>query len=161
MRLQSNCLMFHLSKPQNKDYIACMLSSSRFIVAIHSLVILARNWGKGPVCSKMIAASVDTNPVVIRRLMSSLESANLVKSVAGRTGGFALAKQSDQITLADIYQSVEDVTVFRMHKVDSHSDCPVAAQMAKILMPKLKLAEEALRLSLGNTTLKDVEATIQ
>jgi Rrf2 family protein len=138
-----------------------MLSSSRFIVAIHSLVILARNAGKGPVCSKMIAESVKTNPVVIRRLMSSLESANLVNAVAGRSGGFALARDSNDISLADIYSSVEDETVFRMHKTDPESLCPVAAQMAKVLMPRLKVAEEALAQALKQTTLEEIAATIQ
>ncbi len=46
-----------------------MLSSSRFIVAVHALSVLARFSGRGPVCSAMVAESVHTNPVVIRRLM--------------------------------------------------------------------------------------------
>jgi predicted transcriptional regulator len=65
-----------------------MLSSSRFVVAIHALSVLARSAGKGPVCSTAIAGSVHTNPVVIRRLMSELEKSAIVKSTAGRTGGF-------------------------------------------------------------------------
>jgi Rrf2 family protein len=137
-----------------------MLSSSRFIVAIHSLVILARNWGKGPVCSKSIASSVETNPVVIRRLMSLLESAQLVKAVAGRTGGFELAREASSISLADIYSSVEHDTVFRMHKPDTESECPVAAQMAKVLVPKLKMAETAMTQMLSRTALSEVVATI-
>ena len=60
-----------------------MLSSSRFLVAIHVLSMLAHKSGAGPVCSSVIATSVNTNPVVIRRLMSQLEKANLVTSVAG------------------------------------------------------------------------------
>ena len=63
-----------------------MLSSSRFIVAVHALSVLARFTGKGPVCSATVAESVHTNPVVIRRLMTELEKADLVRSVAGRSG---------------------------------------------------------------------------
>ena len=101
-----------------------MLSSSRFIVAIHALSVLARHANKGPVCSSTIATSVDTNPVVIRRLMAELEKAKLVRATAGRSGGFELERDADGITLADIYQAVEDETVFRMHKTDPEFEMP-------------------------------------
>lgn len=137
-----------------------MLSSSRFIVAIHALSVLARAAGKGPVCSNMVARSVHTNPVVIRRLMSELEKARLVRSVAGRAGGFELDRHADAITLADVYKAVEDETVFRMHKTDPHAECPVAAQIGKILSGPLRAAESALAQSLAQTTLRDVATAI-
>lgn len=133
-----------------------MLSSSRFIVAVHVMCILARKIGKGPVCSGEIAQSVDTNPVVIRRLMSELERSALVCSTAGRSGGFALSKPSGEITLADIYSAVEDSTVFRMHKTNPEADCPVARQMGEVLVPKLRAAEIALTNSLATTRLCEV-----
>lgn len=137
-----------------------MLSSSRFIVAIHALSVLARHADKGPVCSTTIATSVHTNPVVIRRLMAELEKANLVRATAGRSGGFQLERSATGITLADIYQAVEDENVFRMHKIDPNSACPVAAQMGKILGAPLRAAECALSSSLARTTLHDVATAI-
>jgi Rrf2 family protein len=137
-----------------------MLSSSRFIVAIHALSVLARYAGRGPVCSNQVAQSVNTNPVVIRRLMSDLEKANLVTSAAGRTGGFSLARSADGISLADIYRAVEDETIFRMHKTDPHSECPIGAQICKVLAGPLQAAESALAASLAGTTLKDISARI-
>jgi Rrf2 family protein len=138
-----------------------MLSSSRFVVAVHVLSILARNAGKGPVCSHMIAQSVHTNPVVIRRLMSELEKAKLIVSTAGRSGGFALSKAATDVTLADIYSAVEDETVFRMHKLDPIAKCPVAGQMREVLVPKLRAAEMAMTTSLQGTSLHDVANAIQ
>jgi Rrf2 family protein len=138
-----------------------MLSSSRFVVAVHVLSILARNAGKGPVCSHTIAQSVHTNPVVIRRLMSELEKAKLVLSTAGRSGGFELSKEASSVTLADIYNAVEDETVFRMHKLDPDAKCPVAGQMRAVLVPKLRDAEMAMTVSLQATTLHDVASAIQ
>jgi Rrf2 family protein len=133
-----------------------MLSSSRFVVAIHALSVLARNAGKGPVCSTAIADSVHTNPVVIRRLMSELERSSIVKATAGRTGGFELARPALSISLADVYTAVEDDTVFRMHKTDPNSECPVAAQLKSVLSKPLKAAEEAMSSALGKTSLNDV-----
>lgn len=137
-----------------------MLSSSRFVVAIHALSLLARHGKAGPVCSSMIATSVQTNPVVIRRLMAELEKAKLVRSTAGRSGGFQLDKQAASITLADIYDAVEDKTVFRMHKIDADAKCPVAAHMKNILAGPFRAAEIALSASLARTTLHDVAETI-
>ncbi len=137
-----------------------MLSSSRFVVAIHALSVLARSEGKGPVCSTMVAQSVHTNPVVIRRLMGELEKASLVRSVAGRSGGFELGRGADAITLADVYCAVEDDAIFRMHKIDPDSECPVAAQLGKILNGPLRAAETALTSSLASTTIRDVAGAI-
>ena len=137
-----------------------MLSSSRFIVAVHALSVLARYAGKGPVCSALVAESVHTNPVVIRRLMTELEKAKLVRSVAGRSGGFELDRGAGNITLADVYHAVEDENVFRMHKSDPNSTCPVAAQLGKILNAPLRAAECALHSSLAKTTLSDVATAI-
>jgi Rrf2 family protein len=136
--------------------LVCMLSSSRFIVAIHALSVLARHAGKGPVCSNAIATSVHTNPVVIRRLMSELEKSAIVKSTAGRTGGFELGRPAPSISLADVYSAVEDETVFRMHKIDPNALCPVATQLKSVLCKPLRAAEEAMTSALGKTTLQDV-----
>ncbi|MCA0434148.1 MAG: Rrf2 family transcriptional regulator [Proteobacteria bacterium] len=137
-----------------------MLSSSRFVVAVHALSVLVCQRGKAPVCSNAIAASVHTNPVVIRRLMTELEAAGLVTSTAGRSGGFSLARAAESITLADVYTAVEDETVFRMHKIDPNADCPVAAQLGKALSPSLRAAESAMTRSLGLTSLADVSQAI-
>jgi Rrf2 family protein len=133
-----------------------MLSSSRFVVAIHALSVLARSTGKGPVCSSAIADSVHTNPVVIRRLMCELERSAIVKSTAGRTGGFELARPAPTISLADVYSAVEDDAVFRMHKTDPNAECPVAAQLKSVLSKPLKAAETAMTNALGLTSLDDV-----
>ena len=137
-----------------------MLSSSRFVVAVHAMSVLARFRGKGPVCSATVAESVHTNPVVIRRLMTELEKAHLVKSVAGRAGGFELNRDPAEISLADVYFAVEDETVFRMHKVDPQSHCPVAAQLGRVLSGPLKAAECALHSSLAKTSIRDVATAI-
>lgn len=135
-----------------------MLSSSRFVVAIHALSVLARNEKQGPVCSAAIAESVQTNPVVIRRMMTELERAGLVRSISGRCGGFVLLRKADSISLADIYLAIEGESVFRMHNVDPNSKCPIALQVQTVLAAPFKSAEAALSASLAKTSLYDVTA---
>lgn len=133
-----------------------MLSSSRFAVAVHVLGLLSHYGEKGPVCSAVIAHSVDTNPVVIRRLMSQLESHGLVNSSTGRSGGFLLARPADEINLSEIYQAVEDEQIFRMHKSGVDSECPLASGIIKKLLPKLAVASQAMTKSLSQTKLSDL-----
>jgi DNA-binding IscR family transcriptional regulator len=128
-----------------------MLSSSRFVVAVHVLSLLAHYGKSGPVCSAILAKSVQTNPVVIRRLMSQLES-------SGRTGRFLLSRPADNISLADIYQAVEDEQVFRMHKHGETAECAFAKAIMKSLKPRLALASKAMTQALAATHLGDVIA---
>jgi Rrf2 family protein len=133
-----------------------MLSSSRFVVAVHVLGMLARKGTLAPVCSTVLAESVDTNPVVIRRLMSKLESQGLVRSESGRGGGFLLAKPADQISLACIYHAVEDEQVFRTHGKAENAECETARAIMTALMPKLAQASKAMTESLRGVRLSDI-----
>ena len=133
-----------------------MLSSSRFVVAVHVMSLLAHYGKNGPVCSAVIAKSVDTNPVVIRRLMSQLESKTLVVSTSGRAGGFLLGRAADEISLSQIYQAVEDEQVFRVHRSSDNPHCETARQIFKALMPKLADASQAMTAALSRTKLSEI-----
>jgi Rrf2 family protein len=55
---------------------------------------------------------LNTNPVVVRRVLSSLQRADLIFSQKGPTGGSRLAKPAKSISLADIYKAVESNPLF-------------------------------------------------
>ncbi len=133
-----------------------MLSSSRFVVAVHVLGLLFHYGNRGPVCSAVIAKSVNTNPVVIRRLMSQLECHKLVLSTTGRSGGFLLGRPAENISLADIYMAVEDEQFFRVHKSGNDTQCPISGAIMKALLPKLALASLAMTDALAHTTLNNI-----
>ena len=78
-----------------------MAANSQFAIAVHVLTILARS-GDERVKSDYIARSVNTNPVVIRRLLSNLQEAGLVVSQVGAAGGTSLHKQPKDIYLSDV-----------------------------------------------------------
>ena len=137
-----------------------MFASSRFTVAVHALVVLAKYAKAAPVCSTFVATSVNTNPVVIRRMMIDLEKAGLVQSSAGRNGGFALRNPAETITLADIYRAVEDEGLFRSHTPDPKSKCPVGVQILKVLEAPFASAESAMAENLRQTTLDAIALQI-
>lgn len=132
-----------------------MRKSSRFVVAAHALAMLA--YGKGEaMTSEYIAGSVNTNPVVVRRILSMLARAGLVITQEGAGGGVRLAKPAKAIDLRAVYLAVESDAMFALHPQQPNPACPVGKTIQSSLKPTLDAAEEALLDSLGNTTVADV-----
>src|SRR5688572_16043599 len=101
-----------------------MAANSQFSMAVHVLSLLARE-RSGNVTSEYIASSVNTNPVVIRRIIGQLNQAGLVSSQPGASGGTRLARRAGDITLRDIYGAVDCGEVFALHGKAPNQDCPI------------------------------------
>lgn len=133
-----------------------MKISSRFSVAVHILVLI--EYGKDQLLtSEFIASSVNTNPVVIRRIMLNLKNEGLIE-VKGGTGGAKLLKSPRNITLFDIYQAgnvVNEGELFNIHD-NTNLDCPVGAKIQKLLEIFLIRAQKAMEDVLKNVTLQDL-----
>lgn len=131
-----------------------MKISSRFSVAVHILSMLSME--DSNLCtSEWIAGSVNTNPVVIRRVMGMLKRAGLVNVIAG-AGGAYLLKDLDEITLLDIYRAVDVVPegeLFQFHEAPN-LNCPIGANIQAVLEGILLSAQEAMEQVLGNVTMK-------
>lgn len=57
----------------------------------------------GPMTSEVLAGSMDTNPVVIRRILAGLREHGYVASGKGHGGGWTLACDLSKVTLRDVY----------------------------------------------------------
>src|SRR5476651_1244569 len=101
-----------------------MASSCRFAFAVHVLAVLAHRIEAG-VCSDRLAGSVNTNPVVIRRLLSTLRAAGLVITQKGAGGGAKLAREPERIPLDEVYRAVESAASFSPHRQKPNPRCPV------------------------------------
>ncbi len=88
-----------------------MAANTRFATGVHILVLLAAE-PDSLQTSTSLAEHLNTNPVVVRRVLSSLQRADLILSQKGPTGGSRLAKPTKAITLADIYKAVESNPLF-------------------------------------------------
>ncbi|HTJ85257.1 MAG TPA: Rrf2 family transcriptional regulator, partial [Polyangiaceae bacterium] len=81
----------------------------RFTLAVHILGMLAwveRERGVSAT-SEELAKSINTNPVVVRRVLGDLRRAGLVDTKRGVGGGVTLAKTASQITLRNAYEAIE------------------------------------------------------
>ena len=131
-----------------------MSTSSRFAVAVHVLTLMA--WAEEePLKSEHVAESVNTNPVVIRRMLCELAESKLVVSQTGSMGGSRLARQPEDITLLDIYQAVESRGVFSLHRHPPNPDCPVGVNIGPVLNDVLDEVDSAVERVLANITLRD------
>src|SRR5713226_5719206 len=100
------------------------MTSSRFAVAVHILSLMA--WSDDePLKSEQVAESVNTNPVVIRRMLCDLAQNKLVVSQMGSMGGSRLARKPEEITLLDVCRAVESGSVFSLHRQHPNRRCPV------------------------------------
>lgn len=134
-----------------------MQISSRFTIAIHMLIAIDVLKDDFKVTSDLLASSVHTNPVVIRRLLQQLKAAELIDVKRG-CGGTFLSKDPSDITLLDIYHAVDCVEngdLFRFHE-EPNKKCPVGRNIHTVMDGKLKKMQEALENEMAGTTLADV-----
>lgn len=137
-----------------------MAASSQFSIAVHILVMLAKSVGEN-VKSEYIAESVNTNAVVIRRLLCDLQQANLVVSQKGAAGGTVLAKRGDDINLNDIYQAVSTGEVFSLHRQKPSQDCPVGKNIEAVLCNLQKSIDSAVEEKLKRYSLADILKSVE
>lgn len=136
-----------------------MSTNSRFAVSVHILAYLAYRRG-AHVPSAEIASSVDTNPVVIRRLLAALVKAGLVGAAKGPTGGFFLARDPSKISLLDIQRAVEPQPDSGMGHFAPNTRCPVGARIGSVLTDVFARARTGFEAELAVVTLAQVGAEL-
>ena len=136
-----------------------MTGNSRFAVSVHILAYLTYR-RDAAVASAEIASSVDTNPVVIRRLLGALLKSRLVTAQKGATGGFSLAKAPEKISLRDVYRAVDPTPNYGLKHFAPNHDCPVGAKISAILSGAFAKAQVAMEAELAKTSIADVHGQL-
>jgi len=134
--------------------------NQQFTFAVHILTMLAFARDK-IVDSQTLAASVNTNPVVVRRLLLALRRARLIETHAGKHGGAKLRKKPGQITLLDVYDAIEPRPVIAVNERKAFKHCAVSCNMKRIMSRVAGSADEAVRKHLAAITLTEVVRQIR
>ena len=124
-------------------------------MAVHVLAVLAYKEGDR-VTSAFLAGSVNTNPVIIRRLLLSLQRARLVETCKGAGSGSRLSRSPGRINLAQVYRAVEEVEPFATPARKPNEACPVGHCIRKELNRIFGSAQIAMERDLEKTNLADV-----
>ena len=124
------------------------------------LTMLAENCDER-VKSGYLAKSVNTNAVVIRRLLSDLHEAGLVVSRTGYSGGTCLTKSPGEISLLDVFRAVSHGEVFSLHRQRPDQDCPVGKNIEAVLCNLQKEIDGAVQEKLLGYTLADIMSQVR
>lgn len=133
-----------------------MKKDSRLSSVLHVLLHMAQS--DGPLTSEALARMLGTNPVVVRRVLSSLRESGYVASTKGHGGGWVVACDLCEVTLLDVYRAVGEPTVFAMGHRLENPQCLVEQAVNEALDDAFRKAEALLVERLGGVTLADLAA---
>jgi len=127
-------------------------------IAVHALawMALAQRRGHTVLTSDQVAASVNTNPVIIRRSLGDLGRAGLVRVRHGAGAGWSLARAPEEITLLEVYDAVGQESPFGMHHTEPNLECPVGKGIRPALSQIYGGIEQTVRRELALVSVADV-----
>lgn len=131
-----------------------MRAANRFAIAIHILSLLG-TFPEERSTSEWMAGSIGVNPVVVRNIIGMLRRAGLVTTQQGAAGTF-LARPLPQITMLDVYRSVEmEDELFSKHP-RPNPNCPVGSNIQDTLETVFTKAQREMEAELSKTTMAQV-----
>lgn len=131
-----------------------MRRDSRLSRMLHLLLHLARD--DGPFTSEAFAVMLDTNPVVVRRMLAGLRERGYVRSEKGHGGGWTLACDLADLTLLDIHRALGEPSILAVGLADDHAQCVLEQAVNAALGEAMAEAEARLLARFGEVTLADL-----
>ena len=136
-----------------------MQITSRFTVALHIFTCVEVFKDEYKVTSDFLAGSINTNPVIIRKILTQLKNAGLIE-VARGTGGINVTRPLSEITFFDVYQAigpVENGDLFHFHE-NPNPECPVGRNIHALLDQKLQAIQDAMEDEMKRYTIEDLRS---
>lgn len=130
-----------------------MKQNEQFSVAVHALLYLTLKPNE-PVSSTAIAESVNTNPVVIRRILGNLQKAGLVQMKRGN-GGAMLKMPAKDITLLHVYEALNMQSNLCLHS-NVNTNCAIGAKINNYLNDVFFGMNNAIKAELKQQTILNI-----
>jgi Rrf2 family protein len=137
-----------------------MAVNTQFSIAVHIMAGLGYKCGS-EITSSHIAASVNTSPSFVRRILARLSKAGLVRTATGKNGACRLARDAEKISLLEIYQAVDAPKVFAIHQYAELGPCPVSCHIKSSLERVLGKAQKSVEETLRKVSLAEVIADMR
>lgn len=135
------------------------MENTRFQTALYILLSLAHQPCE-LLNSTELAKGIKTNPVFVRRILSLLSKAGLIKTSKGRHGGVSLKKTPQQINLHEVYQAVALPKVISAVKKSPNHSCPVSCSLEKLVDQVGTLVDRSVEKSLARVQLSQLLSEI-
>lgn len=132
-----------------------MKYSHKLSDAVHVLAYVEICKNGGDLSSNGIALSIESNPSLVRRLMSSLVKAGLLQTQPGVVAP-KLAKPMTDITLLDIYYAIDEDHNLLHVDDKTNMDCPVGANIQDTLNDVYAKVQAEAERSMSKITLAQI-----
>lgn len=132
-----------------------MKRSSRLSVALHALVHLHAQPDQA-LTSGELAVCLQTNPVVVRRVLGTLREAGLVGSSKGHHGGWQLLRPLAELTVFDVYHALGEALLVRTQSEPGNPGCTIVRTVDGVMGDVLADAEALLANRLRRVSLADL-----
>lgn len=133
-----------------------MKRDSRLSGVLHVLLHLAEH--DGPATSETLARAMNTNPVVIRRIMAGLRDQGYLRSEKGHGGGWTIACDLGEVTLRDVYLALGSPEILAMGNRTEAPGCLVEQSVNAALGEAFDEAEDLLLRRFDEVTLAQLSA---
>jgi Rrf2 family protein len=136
------------------------VKSVQFTVAAHIMAALSYFHGE-EISSATLADSVNADPTFVRKSLSKLSKAGLVRTKRGKSGASVLARPPREITLLDIYRASAAPPAFAIHSYPVVKRCPVSCKLKECMSAVLSQAQYSFERSLAKITLANLVGQIR
>lgn len=134
-----------------------MRISVKCSTAVHALLMIAVLSPGNKITSDGLAGSIGCNPVEIRKILSCLKKAGYINVARGR-GGATLRAEPEEISLLDIYMTVDSADLDHLVGVHCHpaKECPFGGNIEQVLSEPYKEIGDAVREKMASITLRSL-----
>ena len=135
-----------------------MSDSQRFPVAAHALAYLAHKGADSAdhaAPSAVLAASIPTNPVVVRRVTAMLAKAGLIATRPGASGGAWLLRKPETIGLDEVLRAVNGCAHLGVPPPGAKG-CPVSEHIPRQVAGAITAADAAAAERLSKISVADL-----
>lgn len=135
-----------------------MKRNSKLSFALHALGHMAAAPDQ-PLTSEQIGRHLNTNPVVVRRVLGLLRQAGLMRSDKGHAGGWRLARPAASILVSEVYVAInEPIFATDLDRDAEHPTCVIERHLHATINAATREAEAFLRTRLAAHTIADLGA---
>lgn len=103
-------------------------------IGLHSMILIAKS--DKPLNAIELSKQLGNSKHHIGKVLQRLVKDGLLSSYRGPTGGFTISVDPKEVTLYDVYESIEGKSNIKLCEADAHF-CPVDKCIRKNLIEKL------------------------
>ena len=136
-----------------------MRQDTRLSRLLHVLLHMAQT--EAPMTSQQIAVMLGSNAVVVRRIMAGLRDGGYVDAERGHGGGWRITKRTDEITVLDVYRSLDEPDLFACGFSNPSPACLVEQSVNATIKGAIETAKDAILSEFGALRLSQIEADVR